>query len=215
MEPSQPMARSRKSDTPPRVVTPSPPSGRENARGVASRNLILDTAERLILEEGYAAVSSRRVAREAGLKAPLVHYHFPTTDELFVAIYRRAVERQFAKQQQTLDQPKSLRDLWQTYLNQEQTALGLEFLALANHRKSIRDEVTTLTEDVRRRRAAALEKRLERVAMPEGHSAAGLAVLMIGVARTLVMERNLGISLGHDDAGRMMEQWLAALEDGG
>ncbi len=208
------MARSRKTNAPSRETAGSPPGSRENARGVASRNLILDTAERLVLEEGYAAVSSRRVAREAGLKAPLVHYHFPTTDELFVAIYRRAVERQFARQQQTLDQPKSLRDLWQTYLNQEQTALGLEFLALANHRKSIRDEVTTLTEDVRRKRAAALEKRLESVALPEGHSAAGLAVLMIGVARTLVMERNLGISLGHDDAGRMMEHWLAQLEGG-
>ena len=202
------MARPRKTQSQPPTPTATPDPGRGNARGAASRNLILDTAEKLILEEGYAAVSSRRVAREAGLKAPLVHYHFPTTDELYVAVYRRAVERQFEKQQQALDQPASLRELWQTYCRQEQTALGLEFIALANHRKSIRDEVATLTERMRRKRADALARRLESTALPEGYSAAGLAVLMIGVARTLVMERNLGISLGHDDASRMMEDWL-------
>ena len=47
-------------------------TGATNARGEASLKLIIDTTERLMLDEGYAAVSSRRVAKEAGLKRPLV-----------------------------------------------------------------------------------------------------------------------------------------------
>ena len=41
-----------------------------------TRARLLDAAEQLILREGYAAVTSRRVAAEAGIKPALVHYYF-------------------------------------------------------------------------------------------------------------------------------------------
>ncbi|MGK2908303.1 MAG: TetR family transcriptional regulator [Sphingobium sp.] len=41
------------------------------------------------MEEGYAAVSGRKVAARAGLNASLIHYYFPTSDDLLVAAYRR------------------------------------------------------------------------------------------------------------------------------
>ena len=72
-------------------------TGATNARGEASLKLIIDTTERLMLDEGYAAVSSRRVAKEAGLKPPLVHYYFPATDDLFLAVFRRAAAREAGK----------------------------------------------------------------------------------------------------------------------
>ena len=53
---------------------------------------LLDATEEIILEEGYAAVSSRNVAARAGIQAPLLHYYFPTIDELFVAVLRRRSE---------------------------------------------------------------------------------------------------------------------------
>ena len=56
-----------------------------NPKRPNNRAIILDTTEKLMLEEGYAAISTRRVAKEAGLKPPLVHYYFPTTDDLFLA----------------------------------------------------------------------------------------------------------------------------------
>ncbi len=189
------------------------PRSRKNPKRAISRNLILENAERLMLEEGYAAVSSRRVAKEAGLKAPLVHYYFPTTDDLFVAVYRRAVERELEKQRDALETPTSLRGVWDAYCNQEQTALAMEFMALANHRKTLRDEIVVLTEQIRRRRAEVLAKMIDIKDLDEEEfSAAGLSVLLIGVARTLVMEKGLGISLGHAEARRFVERWLEELE---
>ena len=47
--------------------------GPENS---ATRTLLLDATERLMLEEGYAAVTTRRVAKEVGLT--------PELAELFV-----------------------------------------------------------------------------------------------------------------------------------
>ena len=42
-------------------------------------------------------------------------------------------------------------------------------------------------------------------------STAGLNVLLIAVARTLVMEAGLGITLGHDDARQFVQWWLQRL----
>ena len=42
-----------------------------------------------MLKDGYAAVSSRSVATAVGIQAPLVHYYFPTIDDLFVAVLQR------------------------------------------------------------------------------------------------------------------------------
>ncbi len=49
---------------------------RIGAPDAKNRGVLLDTAEQLMIEEGYAAVTSRRVASEAGLKPQLVHYYF-------------------------------------------------------------------------------------------------------------------------------------------
>jgi TetR/AcrR family transcriptional regulator len=51
-----------------------------------SKTRLIEAAERLMREEGYAAVTSRRVASKAGLKPQLVHYYFRTMDDLFLAI---------------------------------------------------------------------------------------------------------------------------------
>src|SRR5262249_22294781 len=47
---------------------------RNSEESSGTRNAILDATEAIMREEGYAAVSSRRVAEKAGLKSQLVHY---------------------------------------------------------------------------------------------------------------------------------------------
>jgi len=54
-----------------------------------NRGILLDAAEQLMLEDGSAAVTSRRVAERAGLKPQLVHYYFRTMDDLFIEVFRR------------------------------------------------------------------------------------------------------------------------------
>ena len=48
------------------------------------RNALLDAAQRLMLTEGYAAVTSRRVAAEAGVNPGLVYYYFGPMDNIVV-----------------------------------------------------------------------------------------------------------------------------------
>ena len=59
---------------------------RPRASTLEKRRKILDAVERIMLDDGYAAVTSRRVEAEAGVKP---HYHFGSVDDLFVAIVQR------------------------------------------------------------------------------------------------------------------------------
>jgi AcrR family transcriptional regulator len=48
---------------------------------------ILEIAERLFLEKGFAMTSTTMIAKEAGCNQALVHYYFRTKENLFKAIF--------------------------------------------------------------------------------------------------------------------------------
>src|SRR3954454_15863698 len=64
----------------------------------ATAESFLDAAERLLVEIGHAAISTRRLAAEAGANQGLVHYYFGSMDELFVQVLERFTERLVARQ---------------------------------------------------------------------------------------------------------------------
>src|SRR3954451_10289970 len=64
----------------------------------ATAESFLDAAERLLVQIGHAAISTRRLAAEAGANPGLVHYYFGSMDELFVQVLERYTERLVARQ---------------------------------------------------------------------------------------------------------------------
>ena len=62
------------------------------ARAVAEETL-LDAAERLLVEVGYAGITTRRLAEEAGVNHGLVHYYFGSIEKLLVRALERFTER--------------------------------------------------------------------------------------------------------------------------
>lgn len=179
----------------------------------AARTLILDTTERLMLEEGYAAVSTRRVAGDAGLAPALVHYYFPTTDDLFIALHHRMTERQLAELRTVLASDNPLRALWEFQNTWTHTSLGIEFMALANHRKSICKEIAQRAEQARDVQAEMLKPFFTR-SCPAACSPLSLATLVMGVARTLVNEEAIGITRGHDETRKLAEWAIDQLTAG-
>ena len=53
----------------------------------------LDAAERLLVEKGYSAITTRHLAAEAGLNPGLVHYYFGSIDEVLVQVAERFTAR--------------------------------------------------------------------------------------------------------------------------
>ncbi|MEM1155584.1 MAG: TetR/AcrR family transcriptional regulator [Pseudomonadota bacterium] len=54
---------------------------------------ILDIAERMARQGGYGGFSFREIAKEAGVKSASVHYHFPTKEDLGIALANRYTEQ--------------------------------------------------------------------------------------------------------------------------
>ena len=84
------------------------PHARRRADNADTRSVLLDAAEALLLEEGYAAVTSRRVGERAGANSALIHYYFESMDGLFVELFRRGAERGLERQTAALQSPQPL-----------------------------------------------------------------------------------------------------------
>jgi TetR/AcrR family transcriptional regulator len=178
-----------------------------------NRAVLLDAAERLLLTEGYAAVTSRRVAAEAGLKPQLVHYYFATMDELYLAVFRRRAEEGLARQAAALASDAPLRALWDFSLDDAGTALTSEFVALGNHRKEIRSEIARYAERFRTMQVAALAGILESAGIDTAAFPPGaVSVFLTSLSRVVIMERTLGLTAGHDDAVAVAERFIEQLD---
>jgi AcrR family transcriptional regulator len=166
-----------------------------------------------MLDDGYAAVTSRRVAAEAGLKPQLVHYYFRTMDDLFVAVFRRGAEYNLARQAEALASPQPLRALWAFSNEPTGTALTLEFTALSNHRKAIRAEIADYAERFRRQQTEALTDVLEEYGIDQSEfPPLAVIVLMNGLSRVMAMEATLGLTSGHADTIALVERYLDRYE---
>lgn len=55
-----------------------------------TRDAILSSAGQLFAEHGFEAVSTRMIAKEAGIKLGSIHYHFGSKENLYVAAYTAA-----------------------------------------------------------------------------------------------------------------------------
>ena len=179
----------------------------------ATRIVILDATEQLMLEEGYAAVSTRRVAGKAGLKPPLVHYYFPKTDDLLLAVYRRSAERNQERLAKALASETPLQALWMLNTDAMRTGLAVEFMGMATHRKVIRDEIAHYVQRSRSAQAETLTRLFSNQKLdPSVCPPSGVSMLIAGISRSLIMEEALGISSGHAEAVAFVEWWLQRLD---
>jgi len=184
--------------------------GSEDSKGRAA---LLDAAQALMLDEGYAAVTSRRVAARAGLKPQLVHDYFRSMDDLFLALVRRGAERNLDRQASALASPQRLRALWALSSEPAGAAITTEFTALANHRKAIRTEIAAYAERFRCQQAEALSGVFREYGIdPDELSPTAALFLVTSISRVLVMEQALEVTTGHAEVLELVERYLAQVE---
>ncbi|XVQ09737.1 TetR/AcrR family transcriptional regulator [Spirillospora sp. CA-255316] len=186
---------------------------RIGAPDAKNRAVLLDAAEQLMLEEGYAAVTSRRVAAKAGLKPQLVHYYFRTMDDLFLEVFRRRAEEGVEVQAQALASPQPLRALWAFATDPAASALTMEFSAMANHRKAMKEEIAHYAERLRSMQNETIARLAEEHGIDTEEFPVGfLGVLVTSLSRVIGMETALGMSIGHEETLEVVERYLRRLE---
>jgi TetR/AcrR family transcriptional regulator, transcriptional repressor for nem operon len=188
---------------------------RVGAETSETRSVLLDRTERLMVDQGYAAVTYRRVASAAGVTAPLVQYYFPTLDDLFLALLRRRSDKNLQKLTEALashpDTP--LRIIWEHSADETSAALMIELMALGNHRKTIRAEIAQVSERARKVQLDALSATRKPLGLA-GADVPNSAVLflMTGIPKIMLMESSLGFATGHAETLDIVKQYLNLTE---
>jgi AcrR family transcriptional regulator len=193
-------------------MSSSPADEPTRVRREATREALIEATAQIMLDEGYAAATSRRVAAQAGVKPALVHYYFPSMDDLFVAVLRDKAEAILERQRQAMAESEPLHALWQ--LNSaHDTQLFTEFLAMANHRKAILSEIVSYAMRFRDIEEGAMTLALKARGIDlELFPPVVMSMIMGSLARMVIHEQGLGITRGHDQARAFIEQCLERFE---
>jgi AcrR family transcriptional regulator len=192
---------------------PSKPADEQPRVGrEATREALIEATAQIMLDEGYAAATSRRVAAKAGVKPALVHYYFPSMDDLFVAVLRDKAEHNLQRQREAIAEAQPLHALW--LLNSATDAqLFTEFLAMANHRKAIRSEISAYAMRFRDLEEGVVTLALKARGVDlEQFPPVVMSMIMGGLARMVMHEQGLGITHGHDEALAFIERCLDRFE---
>jgi AcrR family transcriptional regulator len=183
---------------------------RPRAATAEKRTRLLDATEHIMLEDGYAAVTSRRVEADAGLK---LHYHFGTLDDLFVAVFRRRAERNVERMRAALASPEPLRAWWDLASDPRGTALLVELTAAANHRAALQAEVAKLAHDVRQMQIDTLAAILDDYGIDsEEFPPAFVAAAVQGLALVIVEDQVRGFDTAYEEAAAAMRRLVERLE---
>jgi AcrR family transcriptional regulator len=175
--------------------------------------MLVEAADSLLTEEGFHAISARRVAERAGLKPQLVHYYFESMDDLIVAVFERAFERDYEQNHEALATDQPLKALWKLQSNRPDTKRVMEFIAIGSHREPLRTAITNAAIQSRDQQAERIAASLKSRGVDTGKFDPGaVALLMVAVSRTLVMEATLGVTAAHAELRTMIESFLEQIE---
>jgi TetR/AcrR family transcriptional regulator len=99
--------------------------------------------------------------------------------------------------------------MWDMFRKSSDIVLEVEFMALAHHRKAIRNRVARDGDQFRRMQIEYLSRAgLDYRFGDATCSAEILTVLLTSISRSIVLEQDLGMSEGHAATLRYVEQWL-------
>ncbi|MGH3135734.1 MAG: TetR/AcrR family transcriptional regulator [Gaiellaceae bacterium] len=174
-----------------------------------TEDAFLDAAERLLVEVGYAGITTRGVAEEAGANKGLVHYYFGSMENLLVRVLERFTERLIVRQRAMYAADLPFIEKWRQamrYLDEDFASgyqkVWFELQALAWNRPELHDRVAHVDAEWREVLGEAFEqaRREHPIDMPVDVFVSLVATFNEG----MILERLSGIDTGH----RALLEWI-------
>jgi AcrR family transcriptional regulator len=194
------------------MVAVSPAAPKTAARAAAEEAL-LDAAERLLAEAGYAGITTRRLAKVAGVNHGLVHYYFGSNENLLVHALERFTTRLIIRQRELYAADVPFADKWRTamrYLFSEDVSyqkIWLELQALAWNNPDLRARLARVNAEWRAVLTEAFDQPRRELGI--GLPLEALVSLVMTFNLGIIIERLGGIDAGHRELLDWIEQWLA------
>ena len=182
---------------------------------------LLDATERLLIEVGYAGVTTRGVAQEAGVNHGLVHYYFGSMEELLLRVLERFTDRLIERQTAMYASDRPFIDRWRQamrYLTEDRRSgyqkIWLELQAMAWNHPEFRERVAAVTRRWRTVLTDAIGRALKDYALPaRRYPVEAVVALVVTCNEGMILERHMGVDDGHTALLRWIERLLVSLEE--
>ncbi|HZQ77938.1 MAG TPA: TetR family transcriptional regulator [Acidimicrobiia bacterium] len=182
---------------------------------------LLDAAERLLERDGFIGISTRKVAKEAGINPALVHYYFDSIEDLCAHVISRFSEDLIERQRQIFTSDSTLAKQWRLATEPLRSNVGrrrmkvwFELSAMAVNQPALLRRMVEINAEWRRIIREAVEREAER----RGSGALGsfsveaTAALMSVVLKGLYWENLQEFHEGHDELIAAADRLLSSFE---
>jgi AcrR family transcriptional regulator len=189
--------------------------------GSTPQERLLDAAERLLMRVGYASITTRLLAAEAGVNHGLVHYYFGSMEELLTQTLERFVEElALALEALYADPNLTFSEKWRLgsqFWVDEPTSrfpkILLELLAMGWNMPDLRTQLT----EVHARFRGIFEHHFGQALRDYGLDETQFPLKVIVAAVTsfqlgLIVEGLSGVEDGHQELLDWIQRWIDELE---
>ncbi len=177
----------------------------------ATRAAIVKAAFTVLQERGSNHFTASEIARRAGVKPHMVHYYFRTIDDLVLTMVKSLATKGLKNTARAITAGDPLKALWDVEIGSGSSIAIVELGTMAIHREDVRMEMARAMEAMRTIQAEAIARYLELRGIDCPVPPAALTLMIAGTARQMVRERAFGVSLGHAEMARAVDDLLAAL----
>jgi AcrR family transcriptional regulator len=181
--------------------------------GSTPQERLLDAAERLLMTVGYAHITTRRLATEAGVNNGLVHYYFGSNDNLLVQALERFTKRLIVRQHDLYASDLPFVEKWRTamrFLTNEDLGyekVWFELQALGWNDPDVRERLARVNDEWRSVLTSAFEMPHRELGIPMPLDA--LVALVMTFNMGVIVERLGGIEAGHKELLEWIDRWLS------
>ena len=192
-------------------MTASRSTRRIGAQNSAGRDAILKAAILVLQEDGASGLTASSVARKAGVKAHMVHYYFRSIEELVLALIKQHGALGLKNTARAIASDEPLRALWEIETSYRWMSVAMELSSFAMRRDDMRAEMMRYIEDMRSLQAEGIERHFQLRGIECPIPPMALTIMVAGIARQIVREKEFNVSLGHSEMAAVVEDFLASL----
>jgi AcrR family transcriptional regulator len=194
-------------------MTKTAEAAHKTSARAAAEEALFDAAERLLVEVGYAGVTTRRLAEEAGVNHGLVHYYFGSNENLLLQMLERFTTRLIARQEELYSLDLPFAEKWRAAMRHLMSVdvayekVWLELQAMGWNNPELRERLARVNAEWRRvlTEAFAVPHRELGIEMPLDALVSLVVTFNIGV----MVERLGGIETGHEELLGWIDAWLS------
>ena len=187
---------------------------------VEAMDAILDGAEALLVEVGYSAITTRKLAERAGVNHGLVHYYFGSMEEVFLQVLERYTAQLTARQRTLYAGDAPFVEKWRVAMAHlvddeelEYQKIWYELQAMAWSRPEMRARVGRVLSEWQDVLAPAFRDGLRELGVDtRSYPVDAIVSLVVTFNEGVILERLMGVDSGHRQLLQMIDRMLVRLD---